>query len=195
MAKATKSAKKADSKKAAPGKTLPQKKIKKRQQILKGPHGGMQLVLIEDVNHLGKQGEIVEVKPGYGRNFLLPQGLALIPDPHNLKRLEAYKIQVTKAKEARIADLKVMAEQIARLSLITIEANANDEGHLYGSIGPVEISKVLKGRNLQVEPEMVKIEHPIKEANIGAEVPLALGYGIEAKVQVLVVALSQPGKK
>jgi large subunit ribosomal protein L9 len=139
--------------------------------------------------HLGKQGEVVEVKPGYARNYLLPYGKAVLPTAENLKTLERYKIQVEKAREAKIADLKVLAEQLSRLPAVTIEANATEEGHLYGSIGPVEISKTLKGKNLKVEPEMVKLEAHIKEANTLTEVPLALGYGIEAKIQVLVVAL------
>lgn len=169
-------------------------KVKRRNQIKKGAHGGTQLVLIEDVTHLGKQGDLVEVKPGYARNYLLPNGLALIPDVHNLKLLEGYKIKVNKAREAKIADLKVLAEQLTRLPAVTIEANATEEGHLYGSIGPVEVSKTLKLKNLKVEHEMVKLEHPIKEANTLTEVPLNLGYGIEAKIQVLVVAL-QGAKK
>ena len=177
-------------------KALPQKKVRKRNQVKKGKNGGTLIVLIEDVNHLGKQGDLVEVKSGYARNYLLPYSLAVIPTDHNLKLLERYKIKVSKAKEARIADLKVLAEQISRLTSLTMEANATEDGHLYGSIGPVEISKTLKGKNLMVEPDMVKLELPIKEANTLTEVPLSLGYGIEAKIQVLVVALQQtPVKK
>ena len=177
-------------------KALPQKKVRKRNQVKKGKNGGTLIVLIEDVNHLGKQGDLVEVKSGYARNYLLPYSLAVIPTEHNLKLLERYKIKVSKAKEARIADLKVLAEQISRLTSLTMEANATEDGHLYGSIGPVEISKTLKGKNLMVEPDMVKLELPIKEANTLTEVPLSLGYGIEAKIQVLVVALQQtPAKK
>ena len=103
--------------------------------------------------------------------------------------------EVDRAVEAKIADLKVLAEQLTRLPAVTIEANATEEGHLYGSIGPLEISKTLKGKNLKVEPEMVKLETPIKEANTLTEVPLSLGYGIEAKIQVLVVALQGAPKK
>ena len=124
----------------------------------------------------------------------LPYSLAVIPTDHNLKLLARYKIKVSKAKEARIADLKVLAEQISRLTSLTMEANATEDGHLYGSIGPVEISKTLKGKNLMVEPDMIKLEHPIREANTLTPVPLNLGYGLEASIQVLVVAL-QPGKK
>ena len=200
MAKtATKSKGKSDAKGAAKpaGKKLPEKKSRQRQQVKKGPHGGTLIVLVEDVTHLGKQGDLLEVKPGYARNYLLPNSLAVIPTEHNLKLLEKYKIKVQKAREARLADLKVLAEQLSRLTTLTIEANANDEGHLYGSIGPGEISKTLKGKNLMVETPMVKLEHPIKEANTLTEVPLSLGYGIESKIQVLVVALQQaaPPKK
>lgn len=174
---------------------LPKPKIKRRQQMIKGKHGGMQLVLVEDVAHLGKQGDVVEVKPGYGRNYLLPYGLAVVPDPHNLKRLESYKIKVNKAREARIADLKVLAEQLARMGSFTIEANATDDDHLYGSIGAAEISKLLKGKNLGIEPAMVKLEHPIKEANTISDVPLNLGYGIESKIQLIVVGIKQGAAK
>jgi large subunit ribosomal protein L9 len=160
-------------------------KVKKRNQPRKGPHGGWQLVLIEDVQHLGKQGDVVEVKAGYARNYLLPQSLATVPTEHNMRLLERYKIRVHQAREAKIADLKVLAEQIQRVS-VTIEANANDEGHLYGSVGPAEISKALRSRNLPVDAEMVKMEGQIKELGL-YEVKLNLGYDIESAVKVLVV--------
>jgi large subunit ribosomal protein L9 len=158
---------------------------KQRQQMRKGPHGGMQLVLTEDVAHLGKQGELVEVKAGYGRNYLLPKGLATIPTEHNLRLLERYKVRVQQAREARIADLKVLADQI-RKTPVQIEANANEEGHLYGSVGPAEIARAMRGKNLMVDPEMVKMEGPIKEIALFA-VKVHLGYEIDSEVQVLVV--------
>jgi large subunit ribosomal protein L9 len=148
----------------------------------------MQLVLTEDVTYLGKQGELVEVKPGYGRNYLLPKGLATVPTEHNLRLLERYKVRVTQAREARIADLKVLADQI-RKTPVQIEANANEEGHLYGSVGPAEIAKALKSKNLHVEPDMIKMEGPIKETALYA-VKVHLGYEIDSEVQVVVVRLS-----
>lgn len=169
-------------------------KTRKRNQIIKGKHGGMQLVLTEDVAHLGKQGDVVEVKAGYGRNYLLPNGLATLPTPHNLKLLELYKERVHQAREAKIADLKVLAEQIARVPHITIEANATEEGHLFGSVGAPEISKALKGKNLKVEPEMVRLEGAIKECAL-YEVDLNIGYDIETKVKVMVVPIKQTDKK
>ena len=160
---------------------------KQRRQIRKGPHGGMQLVLTEDVPNLGKQGELVEVKAGYGRNYLLPRGLATIPTAHNLRLLDRYKQRVQQAREAKVADLKALAEQIARLDSVTIEANANEEGHLYGSVGPAEIVAALKSKNLIVDAEMVRMEGPIKEIALYA-VKMNLGYEVETEVKVAVVA-------
>lgn len=159
---------------------------RQRNQILRGKHGGMQLVLTEDVAHLGKQGEVVEVKPGYGRNYLLPRGMAAIPTEHNLRLLERYKIRVKQAREARITDLKALAEQIAKMAGITIEANANDEGHLYGSVAAPEISKGLKTKGMLIEQDMVRLEGPIKETGLYA-VKLNLGYDIETEVKVAVI--------
>jgi len=157
---------------------------KQRQQVRKGSHGGMQLVLTEDVPNLGKQGDLVEVKPGYGRNYLLPNGLATIPSEHNLRLLARYKERVQQAREARMADLQTLAKQIQQVT-VTIEANANEEGHLYGSVGAPEISKALKSHNLPVEQDMVRLEGPIKECALFA-VKLHLGYDIESEVKVLV---------
>jgi large subunit ribosomal protein L9 len=163
----------------------PRMPTKHRNQVRKGPHGGMQLVLTEDVPNLGQQGDLVEVKPGYGRNYLLPNGLATVPTEHNLRLLDRYKQRVKAAREARIADLKVMAEQIQRIT-VTIEANANEEGHLYGSVGAPEISKALKAQNLNVETEMVRLEGPIRECALYA-VKVQLGFEIDSEVKVLVV--------
>jgi large subunit ribosomal protein L9 len=159
--------------------------LKERNKTLKGKHGGMQLLLTEDVPHLGKQGELVEVKGGYGRNYLLPMGKATLPTAHNIKLLEHHKIRVTQAREAKVQDLKVLSEQIGKVPHVTIEANANEEGHLYGSVGASEISRALKGKNLKVEVEMVRLEGVIKECGL-YEVPLNLGYEIEATVKVMV---------
>ena len=164
---------------------------KQRNQVRKGSHGGMALVLTEDVPHLGKQGQLVEVKAGYGRNYLLPRGLATVPTEHNLRLLERYKQRVMQAREARIADLKALGAQIGAIT-VTIEANANEEGHLYGSVGAPDISRSLKGKNLKVEPEMVRLEGPIKQCGL-YEVELTLGYDIGTKVKVMVVP--QQGEK
>jgi len=165
--------------------------VRQRNQVPRGKHGNMKLVLTEDVPYLGRQGEVVEVKPGYGRNYLIPRGMAAMPTAHNLRLLDRYKIRIRQAREARIADLRALAEQISKLAGITIEANANEEGKLYGSVGAAEISKGLRGRNLPVEPDMVRLEGKIEETglfevnlNLGADLE---GKPIEAKVKVAVI--------
>jgi large subunit ribosomal protein L9 len=159
--------------------------LKKRNHVLKGKNGNWKLVLTEDVSNLGRQGQLVEVRPGYGRNYLLPRGLATVPTEHNLRLLERYKQRVLQAREVRVADLKMLAEQIARTT-VTIEANANEEGHLYGSVGPAEIAASLRSKNLIIDAEMVRMEGPIKEIALYA-VKMNLGYEIESEVKVLVV--------
>ena len=162
--------------------------VKTRKHPPRGKHGNVKLVLVEDVQFLGKQGDLVEVRPGYSRNFLLPRGLGMVPTDHNLRLLERYKIKVRQAKDARLADLKALGEQISKMPGITIEANVNAEGHLYGSVGEAEISKGLRAKNLPVDPEMVRMEGGhIKETGL-FEIPLNLGFDIETKVKVLVIA-------
>jgi large subunit ribosomal protein L9 len=159
---------------------------KQRHQVPHGKHGNLKLVLTEDVQYLGKQGDVVEVRPGYGRNYLLPRGLATIPTEHNLRLLERFKIRVKQARDARIADLKALAEQIQKMAGVTVEAAANDEGHLYGSVGPADIAKGLRGKNIPVDADMVRMDSHIKELGLYA-VKLNLGYEIETEVKVVVL--------
>lgn len=165
-------------------KALPQKKVKQRNQVKKGPHGGVRVVLVEDVTHVGKQGQVVEVKPGYARNYLIPNALAIIPSEHNLRLLERYKVRVEQAREARKSDLKTLAEQITRTKSINIEANATEDGHLYGSVGQQEIARAMRGKNLLVEPEMIKLAEPLKELGYDIPVQVALGYDVESTILV-----------
>ena len=163
-------------------------KVQKRVRLPKGKHGNLKLVLTEDVQYLGKQGDVVEVRPGYARNYLIPRGMGIVPNDHNLRLLDRFKIRVKQAREARVADIKAMAEQIAKMAGITIESAATAEGHLYGSVGPAEISKGLRSKNLPVDAEMVRLESGhIKETGLYA-VKLSLGYEVEAEVKVAVIA-------
>lgn len=185
-ATATKTEKKskASAKAAEPKKKLPQKKVK-HHHVPRGKHGGMQLMLIEDVQHLGKAGDVVEVKLGYGRNFLMPRGLATYVNPHNMKLLDLHKIKVQKIREAKLADLRAMAEQLQRVS-VTIQSNANEEGHLYGSVSAAEIVTALRQQNLVVEQDAVKLEGVIKELGL-YEVKLSLAQDIDTTIKVLVI--------
>ena len=121
----------------------------------------------------------------------MPRGLATFVTGHNTTLLELHKIKVQKIREAKLADLRSMAEQLQRVS-ITIQSQANEEGHLYGSVSAAEIVAALKQQNLVIDQEAVKLEGVIKELGL-YEVKLQLAPEIESNVKVLVI--SQTEKK
>src|SRR5438128_8584597 len=86
----------------------------------------VQLLLIQSVDHLGKQGEVVEVKRGYAMNYLLPQGLATVATDHHKRMVEKHKAKLLQIQHERLAGLRQLADRISAQS-VTIEANANDE--------------------------------------------------------------------
>ena len=157
-----------------PGKRLP-----------KGPQGGIELLLIQSVEHLGSQGDVVEVKPGYANNYLLPQGLATIVTSHHKRMVDKHKAKLLEIQSARLAGLKNLAREIGRQS-ITIEANANDEGHLYGSVGAADVAGALKRNNIGITAAQVRLEGPLKELGLYT-VKIHLGQEIEADLKVWVV--------
>ncbi len=104
------------------------------KRLPKGPTGGVELLLIQSVEDVGEQGDVVCVKPGYALNYLIPQGLATIATEHHKRMVEKHKAKLLSIQKARLAGLRTLAAELKQQSL-TIEANANEEGHLYGSVG------------------------------------------------------------
>jgi len=155
------------------------------KRLPKGPRGGIQLLLIQSVDHLGKQGDVVEVKRGYAMNYLLPQGLATIATDHHRRMIEKHKARLQEIQNRRLAGLRTMAQDLGRQS-VTIEANANDEGHLYGSVGAVEIVNALKKVNIHITNDQVRLQGPLKELGLYT-VKIHLGQEIEAELKVWVV--------
>jgi large subunit ribosomal protein L9 len=151
----------------------------------KGPTGGVQLLLIQSVDHLGKQGDVVQVKRGYALNYLLPQGLATIATGHHKRMVEKHKARLQEIEKARLASLRQLAELIAKQS-VTIEANANDEGHLYGSVNANEIAAALKGTGFHITTDQVRLEGVLKELGLYT-VKIHLHAEIEAELKVWVV--------
>src|SRR5690349_4681318 len=145
----------------------------------------VELLLTEDVAALGKQGEIVNVRAGYARNYLLPQGLATVASEHNKRMVEKHRVKLGELAKQRLQELKKLAETISKYS-VTIEAHANEEGHLYGSIGAPDISKALRGAGYAVDPESVRLEGPLKELAMYT-VKVVLHPEVETEVKVWVV--------
>ncbi len=158
---------------------------RRSKRLDRGPHGGIELLLIQSVDHLGKQGDVVEVKRGYAINYLLPQGLATVATDHHKRMVEKHKAKLLAIQNQRLASLRSQADTLARQS-ITIEANANDEGHLYGSVGAPEIVKALKQHEFTITADQVRLKGPLKETGLYT-VLVHLGQEIEAEVKVWVV--------
>lgn len=143
------------------------------------------VLLAEDVQALGSQGDIVRVKPGYARNFLLPQGLATVATEHNKRMVERHKIKVAEIQAERLKSLHARAEAISKYS-VTLEANANKDQHLYGSIVASDISKALSSAGYAVEPDHVKLEGPLKQLGMYT-VKIELHPDVKTEVKVWVV--------
>jgi large subunit ribosomal protein L9 len=155
------------------------------KRLARGPHGGVELLLIQSVDHLGVQGDVIEVKRGYAMNYLLPQGLATIATDHHKRMVEKHRSKLQAIQNQRLASLRTFADELGRQS-ITIEANANDEGHLYGSVGAPEIVKGLKQHEFTITADQVRLKGPLKELGLYT-VAIHLGQDIEAELKVWVV--------
>lgn len=162
----------------------------KTKRLNRGKHGGIELLLIQSVDHLGNQGDVVEVKRGYAMNYLLPQGLATIATDHHKRMVEKHRSKLQAIQNQRLASLRTMADELGKQS-VTIEANANDEGHLYGSVGAPEIVKALKQHEISITADQVRLKGPLKELGLYT-VAIHLGQEIEAELKVWVVPTVAP---
>lgn len=150
-----------------------------------GPNGGIQLLLIQAVDHLGVQGDVVEVKPGFANNYLLPQGLATVATDHHRRMVEKHRAKLLEIEQQRLKSYRNMATDIGKLS-VTIEANANDDGHLYGSVGAPEIVAALKQQSVTLAVDQIRLEGPLKELGLYT-VKVQLHSSVDAELKVWVV--------
>lgn len=146
----------------------------------------MKVLLLEDVAKLGWLGDVVEVKDGYARNYLVPFGLATIPTEDNIKR-------IADAKAQRAAERKAASEKLAGIAksadgtAIEIQAKANEQGVLFGSVSSEEIAAKLRAKGLEISDDYVVLSEHIKEVG-SYDVTLKLAADIKAHVTVTVVA-------
>lgn len=155
------------------------------KRLPKGENGGIQLLLIHNVEHLGKQGDLVEVKNGFALNYLLPQGLATIATDHHKRMVDKHREKLREIELQKLRSYQDQADELAKQS-ITIEANANDEGHLYGSVGPHEIVDSLKSVGIHLAQDQIRLDGPLKELGLYT-IKVHLHSEIEASLKVWVV--------
>lgn len=147
----------------------------------------VQVILKEDVEHLGTVGQVVKVRPGYARNYLLPRGMAALATRGSVSQIEHEK----KAALAKADKLKVQAAGIAaalEAVVIRIEKNAGDEGKLYGSVTAAEIAEALGAKGYEVDKRKIQMPaDPIKQVGT-YEVTAKLAGGVSGKIHVEVAA-------
>ncbi len=146
----------------------------------------MNVILLENVENLGGIGDLVKVKPGYGRNYLLPQGKAALATPENMKAIEARRAELEKAAAEELAKARERAKSFDGVEVV-VKANAGSEGKLFGSVGPVDITEALAEIQVEVERSEIRMpEGPIGE--IGEyQVGIHLHSEVNAEITVRVV--------
>ena len=146
----------------------------------------IELILREDVPSLGKAGQMVRVKPGYARNFLLPRGLAFEATDGNRKRIDAE----AKARDARVASDRAEAQSLAeKLGAATLQftAKAGEDGKLFGSITSGDIAHKLEAHGFAIDKRKIELEHPLKHLGFHS-VPVRLSHDVQAEIRVNVTA-------
>jgi large subunit ribosomal protein L9 len=145
----------------------------------------MQVILKEDVPNLGKSGELVNVKPGFGRNYLIPQGLAMVATAGNIKQIEHEK-KVIAAKNAKLAkDSQAVADKLASLE-VSIERQVGEENKLFGSVTTRDIAEALADKGVTIDHRKIVLGEPIKAIGFQT-VDVKLGQGVTGKLKVVVV--------
>ena len=121
----------------------------------------MQVILLEKVANLGDLGDQVNVRPGYGRNFLIPTKKAVPATKANIEEFEARRAELEKAEAEAQAEAQARADKIAAVGTVTIARNAGEEGKLFGSVGPADIADALTAAGVEVEKrEVIMSEGP-----------------------------------
>jgi large subunit ribosomal protein L9 len=151
----------------------------------------MEVILREDVPHLGIIGDVVRVKPGYARNFLLPRGLAVVADKRNLKQLEHQQRVVAARREHVVRAAQSSAQRISEIRL-SLKARAGEEGKLYGSVTNIDIEKALAEQGVNVDRRRIRLDEPIK--SLGEyRIAIQLGAGVSCEVAISVEPIDEQG--
>ena len=144
----------------------------------------MKLLLKEDVDGLGFCGDEVEVKDGYGRNFLIPKGKALLATPNNLKAFNHQKRVVQGKVTKVIAAAQAVADEIAKVTCL-VKKKVGDTGKMFGSVTAQEVADLLKGQGVEVDRRKIQIAEPIKKAG-EYKIPVKLHSEVTAEIKLVV---------
>jgi len=146
----------------------------------------MEIILTENVDGLGHIGDVVKVKPGYARNFLVPRGLAVLASNRNVKELEHQKRQLER-KLQRVTQAAEVLKNRIEASPIVVTHKAGEEGKLYGAVTSMEIEAKLADKGIEIDRKRIQLDEPIKSLGEHA-ISIKLDAGIVASVKLTVVA-------
>lgn len=147
----------------------------------------MEVILLEKIRRLGDLGEKVRVKPGFGRNFLIPHGKAIPATPENIAKFEARRAELEKAKADTLAIATARAEKLNALS-ITLRRRAGSEGKLFGSVGTVDIAEAAVAAGVELHKHEVKLPDGPYRSVGEFEVGLNLHADVDARLRLAIVA-------
>ena len=145
----------------------------------------MEIILRQGVENLGKPGDVVKVKAGYARNYLLPHGLAYEATPGNLKRIQQERERLEAAENERRTAAQGYAEKLEQVSL-TFSARVGKEGKLFGSVTAADIAQQLEAQGFHVEKRQIDLHEPIKALGV-YRVPVRLHADVKPEVRVWVI--------
>ncbi len=150
----------------------------------------MEVILQEDVAHLGHIGEIVKVRDGYARNYLFPRGMAVLADKRNVRELDHQKRVVEEKRQRVAATAQEVAKKMSAVSL-QFSSRAGDGGKLFGSITNQDIEKQLKEVGFDVDRRRIRLDEPIKSVG-NHKVTVTLAAGVPCEIIVKVIAIESP---
>jgi large subunit ribosomal protein L9 len=145
----------------------------------------MEIILRQAVENLGKPGDVVKVKPGYARNYLLPRGLAYEATPGNLKRIQQERDRLEAAENTRRETAQGLAEKLEQVSL-TFSARVGEEGRLFGSVTTTDIAQQLEAQGFHVEKRQIDLHEPIKALGV-YRIPVRLHADVKPEIRVWVI--------
>src|SRR5208283_647241 len=144
----------------------------------------VKLLLNESIKNVGKVGDVVEVAPGFARNYLLPKGLAVEPTAANVKKIEARRQEIERLERERREQQAVMIKQLEKVE-VTLERKANEQGHLFGSVSATDIAKALQGQGFNINPDDVNLPGKLDRIE-KYTVKIRFADDLEAEVKVWV---------
>ena len=145
----------------------------------------MDVLLKKSIEKLGRIGDVVDVRSGYARNFLLPTGRAVLVNKANLESIDRDRAAALAEEETRIQSYRELADTVRQTS-ITVEGKANEEGHLFGSVTAAQISAALREKGVPIDEKMIRLDTPLKEIGV-FDVAVHLHTDVETTTKVWVV--------